>query len=54
MATYSLQELLNRWQREDLTVEQTIGQLLQHLLTFEKEILNLKQRLNKLSSKKNN
>jgi len=36
MAMYSIQELLNRWQQGTLTVEQAIGQILQHLLALEK------------------
>lgn len=36
MATYPLRELLSRWQQGTLTVEQAIGQILQHLLALEK------------------
>ena len=36
MATYPLKELLSRWQQGTLTVEQAIGQILQHLLALEK------------------
>ena len=47
MAMYPPQELLGRWQREQLTVEQAIGQLLQHLLALEKQLNELKRRLPK-------
>jgi hypothetical protein len=45
VASYSLQELLSLWQREHLTVEQVIGQILQHLLALEKQLGELKRRL---------
>lgn len=31
MSAYELQELVRKWQREELTAEQMIGQLLLHL-----------------------
>ena len=36
MAMYSAEELWKRWQLGTLTVEQAIGQILQHLLALEK------------------
>ena len=36
MAMYSAEELWKRWQRGTLTVEQAIGQILQHLLALDK------------------
>lgn len=36
MAMYSAEELWKRWQVGTLTVEQAIGQILQHLLAQEK------------------
>jgi hypothetical protein len=47
MAEYLLRELLSLWQRERLTVEQMIGQILQHLLALEKQLGDLKRRLPK-------
>lgn len=47
MAMYPLQELLGRWQQEQLTIEQVIGQILQHLLALEKQLNELKRRLPK-------
>jgi hypothetical protein len=44
MAEYPLRELLSLWQRERLTVEQVIGQILLHLLAQEKELGELKRR----------
>ncbi len=48
MTIYPPKELLSRWQKETLTVEQAIGQILQHLLAQEKQINKLKQQLPKL------
>ncbi len=45
MARYSLQELLSLWHREHLTVEQIIGQIMQHLIALEKQLGDLKRRL---------
>jgi hypothetical protein len=39
---YTLEELLKRWQLGTLSVEQAIGQLLQHLLVMQKQIKQLK------------
>jgi hypothetical protein len=47
VARYSLQELLSLWHREHLTVEQIIGQILQHLLAQEKQLDDLQRRLPK-------
>ena len=52
MPRYPLDELLSRWQRERLTVEQAIGQILQHLLALEKQLGDLKRRLPKSPPKK--
>jgi hypothetical protein len=41
MKMYPVEELLNRWAREELTVEQAIGQILQHLVRLKKEIESL-------------
>lgn len=35
LSTYPLEKLLQLWRREELTVEQMIGHLLQHLFTLE-------------------
>ena len=50
MSRYALPELLKLWERAELTVEQVIGQILQHLLAQDKEIKELKCRLPKLPS----
>ncbi len=52
MARYPLGELLSRWQRERLTVDQMIGQILQHLLAQEKQLGELKRQLPKPPPKK--
>jgi hypothetical protein len=38
MKMYPVEELLNRWAREELTVEQAIGQILQHLVRLKQEL----------------
>jgi hypothetical protein len=43
MSMYSLDELLKRWQLGDLTVEQAIVQILQHLLALQKQNKELQQ-----------
>ncbi|MEZ4862203.1 MAG: hypothetical protein R3C14_12880 [Caldilineaceae bacterium] len=35
MSTYPLEKLLQLWRREELTVEQMVGHLLQHLAALE-------------------
>jgi hypothetical protein len=44
MSTYSLEELLNRWARNELSILQAIGHILQHLLRLQKEVDDLKRR----------
>jgi hypothetical protein len=38
MKMYPVEELLNRWAREELAVEQAIGQILQHLVRLKHEL----------------
>ena len=45
------QKLLAKWQQGDLTVEQAIGQLLQHLVALHKLLDDLKQQLLRLLPK---
>lgn len=45
------QKLLKLWQQGDLTVEQAIGQLLQHLVALHKLLDDLKRQLLKLLPK---
>jgi hypothetical protein len=45
MATYSLEELQNRWARGEMDVEQMLGHILQHLLRLEREYRVLKDLL---------
>jgi hypothetical protein len=42
MNTYTLQDLLNRWARGELTVEQLTGHILQHMVRLEAELVLLK------------
>ena len=43
MAMYAIQDLLNRWARGELTVEQATGQIIQHLFRLEQELKLLQQ-----------
>lgn len=43
MSMYTLEELLKRWKQETLTVEQAIGQILQHLIALQKQMKELQQ-----------
>jgi hypothetical protein len=51
MATYSLDELHNRWERDEMSVEQMLGHILQHLLRIEREIRTLKDLLRKCAQR---
>jgi hypothetical protein len=43
LSTYTLAELLRKWQREELTVEQMLGHLLQHLHDIEQRLRQLEK-----------
>jgi hypothetical protein len=43
MTTYTLQDLLNRWARGELDVEQMTGHILQHMIRLEVEFEIVKQ-----------
>jgi hypothetical protein len=45
MTTYTLQDLLNRWARGEMDVEQMTGHILQHMIRLEVEFAILKQLL---------
>ena len=47
MSKYSLPELINRWRQERVTVEQVIGQLLQHLSAMQQQLAELQKQLPK-------
>ena len=49
MATYSLTDLLGMWARQELSILQAIGHMLQHLARQEKEIEDLKRQVLQLS-----
>jgi hypothetical protein len=51
MSAEPLPKLLAKWQQGDLTVEQAIGQILQHLAAIYKLFDDLKQQLLKLLPK---
>jgi pyrroloquinoline quinone (PQQ) biosynthesis protein C len=51
MATYSLDELHNRWERDEMTVEQMLGHILQHFLRIEREMRTLKDLLLKCAQR---
>jgi len=48
MSTYSLEKLLQLWRREELTVEQAVGHLLQHLATLETQSHALQKQVQSL------
>lgn len=48
MSTYPVTELLQRWSIGTLTAEQTIGHLLQNLLTLSQRLAEVESRLRRL------
>ncbi|HXV98553.1 MAG TPA: hypothetical protein VEC93_09025 [Anaerolineae bacterium] len=51
MAQYALDKLLSLWYQGQVTVEQVIGQLIQHLIAQEKQLAELKRQLSQLPPK---
>ncbi|MFN8490179.1 MAG: hypothetical protein U0350_21505 [Caldilineaceae bacterium] len=51
MSTYPAPELLKLWKQEQLTVEQAIGHLLQHLAALTLENQELKRRVDLLEQR---
>jgi hypothetical protein len=49
MEKYSASELIKRWEREDITVEQAIGQLLLWLIALVERVTRLEANLQRLS-----
>jgi hypothetical protein len=47
----SLDELHNRWERDQMTIEQMLGHILQHLLRIEREMRTLKDLLLKCAQR---
>ncbi len=45
MGTYSVDELIKRWAKHDLTPEQVIGQMLQVLQELSRRVEDLEQRI---------
>ena len=45
MGTYSLDEIIKRWRRGELTAEQAIGQILQMIQGLSQRVGNLENRL---------
>ena len=45
MGTYSLDEIIKRWRRGELTAEQAIGQILQMIQSLSQRVGNLENRL---------
>ena len=48
MAMYSLEKLRQLWKQEELTVEQMLGQLLQHLETMQEQLQTLQKEVRTL------
>jgi hypothetical protein len=45
MGTYGLEGVIRAWERGDLTIEQTIGQILLLLREFEERLCSVERRL---------
>lgn len=45
MSTYGLEEVIRRWERDGLTVEQAIGQILLLLQVIEERLRDLERKL---------
>ena len=45
MSTYPVDDLLHRWKLGELSAEQAIGHLLQHLLALTQQLADLERRL---------
>jgi hypothetical protein len=48
MSTYSPSELLSKWTKRELSLEQAIGHLLQHLFAFGQRFIEIEKRLRQL------
>ncbi len=48
LSTYNVPDLLKQWEYEKSTVEQMIGQLLQHLLALLQRLAEIEKRLRHL------
>ena len=48
MSTYPIPDLLQRWAKGELTVEQAVGHVLQHLLTLAQRLAEMERRLRQL------
>jgi len=48
MSTYPIEKLLQLWRREELTVEQIIGHLLQHLAALEAQTQAIQKQVQSL------
>ena len=47
-STYSLSELLRKWGKNELTIEQAIGHFFQHLTAFATRLTEIEKRLRNL------
>ena len=48
MSAYNLQKILNLWERDDLTVEQAIGQTLLHIQSLTKRVGEVEKRVEQI------
>ena len=53
MSTYPAPDLLRRWALNEITPEQTIGHLLQHLITVTQRLAEVEKRLRQLEQQLN-
>lgn len=50
MSTYSITTLLRLWKQNELTAEQAVGHVIQHLLTLTEKMTATEKRLNQLET----
>jgi hypothetical protein len=51
MSTYSPSELLSKWSKGELSLEQAIGHLLQHVFAFAQRLVEIEKRLRQLEER---
>jgi hypothetical protein len=52
MGAYSIDTLIRKWGRGELTVEQVIGQILQHVQELQASVLTLEHRVDRTRTRR--
>lgn len=52
MGAYSIDVLIRKWSRGEVTVEQAIGQILQHVQELQTTVLSLESRVDRTRTKR--